>query len=307
MTMEKNTNAGKHAFLIMAHTQKDLLLRLLDRLDNDRVDVFLHLDKKSSISADELPELKHSKLYITPRVNVSWGSFSCIEAEMLLLQQAACRDHYAYYHYISGQDYPLCGIEDILRTYDETPGVNYISYKDDEAAAHYDRLTLWYSFQQKVGRDGGILYYAQRVLNKFQIMLKLFRRIPKETGFGSAFFDITDDFARWIVENWPKWIKVYRSTFCGDEMCFQTLFRIYQKENNVPQTALCSPDCTDHGTINKAEIAIRRAIDWKRGNPYVWTVSDFDLLMSSGCLFARKMDETKSSGLLDLLDKAATA
>ncbi|MBQ1712417.1 MAG: hypothetical protein II024_04235 [Firmicutes bacterium] len=304
--MGNEANAGRHAFLIMAHTQKELLARLLKRLDNERVDIYLHLDRKSPLSAEDLPELMHSNLFLTRRIRVSWGSFSTIKAEMILLQHACKNGRYSYYHYISGQDYPLCGTEEILRSYDETPEVNYISYKDDETASHLDRLALWYPFQEKVGRDGGLLYYVQRALNKAQSLLKLFRKIPEEVGFGSAFFDITGDFACWIVNNWPVWEKKYRSTFCADEMYFQTLFRIYQKEKNIPGSALCDMDCEDHGTINKAEIAIKRAIDWKRGNPYVWTCEDFDLLISSGCLFARKMDEIKSSELLDLLDEAAT-
>ena len=307
MNMENEANAGRHAFLIMAHTQKDLLARLLKRLDNERVDIYLHLDRKSPLSAGDLPELMHSRLFLTRRISVTWGAFSTIKAEMILLQHACENGSYSYYHYISGQDYPLCGTEEILRSYDETPEVNYISYKDDETARHLDRLALWYPFQEKVGRDGGLLYYVQRALNKIQVMLKLFRKIPEEVGFGSAFFDITGAFACWMVKNWPAWKKTYRNTFCADEMFFQTLFRIYQKENGLSDSALCSQTCSDAGTIDKAEKAIKRAIDWKRGNPYVWTGADFDLLISSGCLFARKMDEIKSSELLDLLDEAATA
>ena len=33
-----------------------------------------------------------------------------------------------------------------------------------------------------------------------------------------------------------------------------------------------------------------RMIDWKRGKPYIYRISDFEELVSSPCLFARKFD-----------------
>ena len=33
-----------------------------------------------------------------------------------------------------------------------------------------------------------------------------------------------------------------------------------------------------------------RHIDWKRGNPYVFKIDDFDELINSPCMFARKFD-----------------
>ena len=44
----------KHAFLIMAHHQESVLKALLQALDNDRVDIFVHIDKKSTIDINEL-------------------------------------------------------------------------------------------------------------------------------------------------------------------------------------------------------------------------------------------------------------
>ena len=34
-----------------------------------------------------------------------------------------------------------------------------------------------------------------------------------------------------------------------------------------------------------------RYIDWDRGNPYVFRIDDYDALMKSDCMFARKFDE----------------
>lgn len=39
-------SSNKHAFLIMAHGQQGILRKLLTMLDDERNDIFLHIDKK---------------------------------------------------------------------------------------------------------------------------------------------------------------------------------------------------------------------------------------------------------------------
>ena len=42
-----------------------------------------------------------------------------------------------------------------------------------------------------------------------------------------------------------------------------------------------------------------REIDWNRGRPYIWRTDDFDTLISSEKLFARKFDERADSTIID--------
>lgn len=39
---------NRHAYLIMAHNQWELLLELLKALDDSRNDIYLHIDRKAS-------------------------------------------------------------------------------------------------------------------------------------------------------------------------------------------------------------------------------------------------------------------
>lgn len=64
----------KHAYLIIAHTVDKTLNTLLELIDDPRNDVFLHMDKKNkSFNKDDLYKFKHSPLYLTDRISVSWG------------------------------------------------------------------------------------------------------------------------------------------------------------------------------------------------------------------------------------------
>ena len=56
----------KHAYLIMAHTQPELLKMLLKKLDDERNDIYLHIDSKAKeYPLDELAAvLKKSKVFL---------------------------------------------------------------------------------------------------------------------------------------------------------------------------------------------------------------------------------------------------
>ena len=294
------SNTNKHAFLVMAHTQPDLLMRLLKRLDHEKVDIFLHLDKKSDINIEDINVLCKSNLFITERIRVSWGAYSCVQAEYLLLKEATSKGSYCHYHLISGQDCLLQNIEKILDYYDSNHDTNFISFKNDEIDYYIDRLKWNYHFQEFVGRKHGVLYFLQSLLIKMQKAVNRERTIPDNVSFGSMYYDITDGFARWIVDNYNDWKPYFTNTVCPDEFFIQTLFSTYLKEHDGK---LCHQEEEDYQTINRAEMSICRAIDWKRGHPYIWTEDDYDMLRSSGLFFARKVDAVKSKALLDILDE----
>ena len=42
-----------------------------------------------------------------------------------------------------------------------------------------------------------------------------------------------------------------------------------------------------------------RHIDWKRGKPYIFRNDDFDELISSNCMFARKFDEKIDNEIIE--------
>lgn len=67
----------KHAFMIMAHSEFDLLMRLLRRLDHEDNEIFVHIDKKAQpgedVEADMLRTCQKSKVKLTARHCVNWG------------------------------------------------------------------------------------------------------------------------------------------------------------------------------------------------------------------------------------------
>lgn len=64
----------KHAYMVMAHNQIELLKILLSKLDTEENDIIVHIDKKSNIEESDLNGImKKASLYFANRVSVTWG------------------------------------------------------------------------------------------------------------------------------------------------------------------------------------------------------------------------------------------
>ena len=68
----------KFAYLIIAHTRFDQEAKLLELLDDERNDLYIHIDQKVSDAVDIFqktlkPAVQKSKLYFVKQHNVMWG------------------------------------------------------------------------------------------------------------------------------------------------------------------------------------------------------------------------------------------
>ena len=100
---------NKHAYLIMAHNNFEILKKIIVLLDNEKNDIFIHIDKKvKNIDIRQFEKIaKKSKVKVlNNRIDIHWGGYSQIECELLLLKESI-NGEYSYYHLISGVDLPL--------------------------------------------------------------------------------------------------------------------------------------------------------------------------------------------------------
>ena len=99
---------GKHAYLIIAHTNFEQLQKLVNILDDERNDIYIHIDKKSQDFETSIIKACHSQVTFVKRTSVNWGGFSQINCELLLLKKAiSSSSGYSRYHLISGMDLPI--------------------------------------------------------------------------------------------------------------------------------------------------------------------------------------------------------
>lgn len=80
---------------------------LLSAIDDDRNDIYIHVDKKTvDVPLEDIRgAVCHSPLTFIERMSVNGGD-SQICVELALLSEATKKPHF-YYHLISGVDFPL--------------------------------------------------------------------------------------------------------------------------------------------------------------------------------------------------------
>ena len=289
---------NKHAYLIMAHNQFDLLKTLLICLDHPQNDIFIHMDAKTSCDFEDIKSvLKSSACYFTPRCSVTWGGFSQIQAELILLKAATQQGTYAYYHLLTGVDMPLRPQQEILDFFSNCGGKEFISCSQQLNTDAMNRVRYYYPFQEKLPPR---TFFAKLFKKAGLILQKLLRTDRTRGtgiiwGIGSAYFDITDKMARYVLQQEPFIQKHFSSSFCADEMFLQTVF--LNSPYNKPEARYVS-NHTPHPYIQDTYFDVLRAIDWTRGVPYTYASEDYDMLMTSGCLFARKFDWAKDSAVI---------
>ena len=278
-----NTDMKKHAYLIMAHTQPELLKKLLKMLDNERNDIYLHIDSKAKdYPLDEIAAvLQKSKCIFTERTDVKWGSYSQIHCEMVLLKEAVKTEH-AYYHLLSGMDLPIKSQEQIFAFFEKYNGLEFVDEDDATISeAALSRVKYTHKFYGKAGSVKDIL---GALSTKGQKLLG----VDKTQKYGNIifqkgrnWFSITHGLAKLVVEK-EDWIQeVFGQSVCGDELFLQTVAR-----NSEYAEKICNQN-------TMPEVPDTRYIDWKRGsnnNPYVFREDDFEELKNALGLFARKFD-----------------
>ena len=137
----------KFAYLIIAHNEPEVFGTLLGLLDDERNDIFVHVDAKADIAQFRRFETERSKLCFIDRMSVYWGDESQVEVELRLLRSARSAGRYDYYHLLSGVDLPLKSQNYIHRFFAEHAGAEFVCVThSDFNVSDLERKTRYYHF-----------------------------------------------------------------------------------------------------------------------------------------------------------------
>lgn len=267
----------KHAFLILAHNEFGLLQTLVDCLDDARNDLFVHIDRKVAA----LPSLRaqHAGLKIIGRrVDVRWGDYSMVEAELALFEAAAVDGPYAYYHLLSGVDLPLKSQDYIHAFCEKNGGKEFIGFTLTEMDPMLvRRMQRWHPFPHHFSRKRNFYSVPRALAVKLQEVLGIKRNRSVDFRKGSQWVSVTEAMVRYLLEH-KTWIaKTFTHTFVPDECVFQTLVWMSPLRDHLYDTTSDAAGCL-------------RAIGWRNDELYDWTAADYDALAASDALFARKFN-----------------
>lgn len=284
--MENN----KFAYLVMAHKADYTLEKLLNAIDDERNDIYLHVDKKSDITGFEqlAQSVHHSNLFFVKRTKVEWGAYSQIEAELNLFREAN-KNHYKFYHLISGSDLPIKN-QDFIHDFFNNSNKKEFVHFDSEKFNCSERVQLRHPFQRNL-RQRSWQSLGNRLVISLQRALRV--NINSQINFqkGAQWVSITDELVSYIVQR-EEWIQnTFRNSFCADEIFIQTL--VHNSEYFKQKLY--------HQHYDNSNNANQRFIDWNRGTPYVFKKQDLEELQNSPYLFARKFDSEIDKEIIDLI------
>lgn len=283
-----------HAYMIIAHRQFDLLAKLITALDDERNDIFVHIDAKvRDFDFEKFKVLpKRSRIYFTPRIGVTWGDFSQVKCELILLAEVDKMQKsgrvYDYVHLISGADLPIKSNDEIHRFFNENAGRQFVHFTADNVSESSEgRIKYYHLFRRRRNLFTKIL--AQIAL-RVQMLCGVNRLKNKNIKVqkGCNWFSITGEFAAYIAQESERLKKILRFSYCGDEVFVQTAL-----VNSPFADDVYMKNCGNN------HLACARLIDWQRGNPYVFKMQDFDLIKNSPAMFARKFDMDVDSEIID--------
>lgn len=278
----------KIAILILMHKltkQQDLLIKYL----SEKFNIYIHIDKKANVNINDFNTYNNLKVY--KEYKVYWGSFNQIEATISLLRHAY-DDLNDRYILISGDDVPLMSCNKIYEYFvnNENEYLSYSALPKNEWAGNggFDRITKYYPNYLRYGKYSA----AEKCFNKiFMLLFGMFsffnqRKLLNIIYWGGAsWMNITSACVRQIldfVDRNMEYYNSFRHTRCADEIFFQTIICNYINSNRIINNDL-------------------RYVDWNRGPEYprVLRIDDYDRIINSGCLFARKFDMNIDSRIIE--------
>jgi len=271
-------NKSKHAYLILAHENWELLQLLISTIDDERNDIFLHIDSK----VKTLPDVKTENaglIILKNRVDIRWGDVSLIEAEYALFEAAYNNNQrYSYYHLLSGADLPLKSQDYIHKFFDEHAGKEFIGYTElSPSPLTVRKVCRWHLFPKRFKSKSIIIRGIRAGFLLIQEYLGIFRNKGIDFKKGSQWVSITSNLVGLILSKKEWAMNTFQHTFCSDEIFIQTI-------------CWNSPFRSDiHNTEDDAT-GCMRAIGWKNGCLYDWGADDYQTLASSEALFARKFN-----------------
>ena len=277
-------NNDRHAYCIIAHNEPYLFETLVSLLDDARNDIYVMIDAKSDIRPFNGVKTAHSRLcFLSNRVDIRWGDTSQMEAELALFEYAYRQGEYLYYHLLSGADLPLKSQDEIHRLMDEElRGKEFVDVADDpfnSGEAEY-RTRYWHLFCRHFNAKNILVRYGARILRK--LLVELQRLVGYRRDWdgmtirkGAQWCSISGEFCAYLLERKEYMLRKFRHVPAVDEIFIQTMLwnSPFREQKYVGEEGLSTNF---------------RAIDWGRGNPYVWRMEDLPGLLDSQMLFARK-------------------
>lgn len=294
--------------LVLAHAQPSHFARLLRVLEAPWAATVVHVDRKVDAApyAQAIAATRNCEMLPDEgRHVVSWGGRSVTVAALALLRGAVRRWPGARrFVLLSGSDYPVAPAE-----------MRRLALVDDDV----EFVHLWRTFGTGDAEPGAMpfdrylsrCHFRDGVPFGFGPLWRLNGRLPLRVGralpwvHGSTWWALTSRAASELlaaVDRDPRLLAAMKWSFGSDEILIQSVLASMDGRGRISH---------DHRHLSYEQRRLNALygvhyIDWYapvERLPKTLDLDDFDAIMASGALFARKVDEQVSASLLDRIDR----
>jgi len=282
------------AYLITAYTDAPQLARLIDSLASEEAWFFVHVDAQGDIEPfREAVNGKERVSFTRERIDMVWGSFRQVEAQVLLISTAMESGvDFDWLFFVSAQDYPIWSNRRIS-TYLKERGDRELLMGIDMTVQRKE-VNYEYTVYRPLGNHrwvDGSLKSKMRVALRHAIHALGWRKrlIFKADGRiwrlhkGSDWFAFTPALAKLVLQTWqtcPELKRWFKTSFIPSETFIHTVVFC------SPLAEKCILVKGDYTTL--ADLTPNTFIDYARLIK-VMDESDVERVLASGKMFARKV------------------
>lgn len=269
----------KHAICIVAHKNWKQLQDLIETISTPLTEIYLHIDKKSRESFDSFKKnngINWDNIHIINSIPVFWGDHSQLLAELALFNEVLKKkEEYSYVHLISGQDFPVRPISDIIVECENTQN-DYLSFINDKDKGRYERRLKYKHLFVSKCRSSKAANLLRRLYLIFQIIfgVNYLKQYGLEFQVGANWMSITIDSLEYIVKEYPKYQDLF-SRGISTEECYKQMILQTKKDAKI---------------VNNSKRFI--VFPHMAPNPIVLTMAQYGDIIGSDAFFARKFDDT---------------
>jgi len=310
-------------YIILVHENPLQLIRLINKLSDNQVNFYIHIDKL----VDSSPFLEATKtiknIYFISddkREEGIWCGIGLVKATINTLNQIVKEGRKGYCILLSGQDYPIKNNNHIKTYLSENYGKNFIETfnipTDNWSHNGMDRINN-YKFNLSNKRGHFVIiptiyqldFYSLSTIksiiklimvNKFRLIFNVLKKrkhpIYMDPKGGSAWWGLSIETVKKVIyflERNPDYLTYHKYTFIPDEFFFQTIVsHLNKKTPELMANSLTFVDWEQEDSIGAPNLSIEH---------YNKIINQPDNI-----LFARKFKYENNSGILSKLDSHLT-
>lgn len=284
---------------MLCHKNPEQINMLIDKLSEfHKADIYIHVDLNHVDIRNSIKEKENTFLISEDKsFHIQWGGVDIVKATLQLVREVRVSNkQYDYIWLVSGQDYPICSVEEIERRLSEHSGTNYIEtiMPGDKQYNRYRKL-YEIAYPSWINKNTMIVKSIKRIYmiltGGYDYTFSVFVRkkpFDFDFAFGSQWWVLTTEAAFEILEyndRHPEVLTYYEKCIIPDESFFQTLFL--------------------RGPFKNQRSMNLTYVNWgkNRRSPETLTINDLDKIqkVTDTFCFARKFEINKSKVLIKRL------